>query len=303
LILSALKSNLWPRSRIIQSIRRFFVDQGFLEVETPNLIPAPAPEVYIDLVSTTRGFLHASPELCMKRLLASGFPKIFQMCKCYRDGERGHLHLPEFTLLEWYRAEADYRDLMTDCEDMVSHVAGELGSGKTIEYLGRTINLQTPWDRITVEDAFTSYSPLSLKEALESDRFEEMMVVHIEPHFNDSKPIFLYDYPAPLASLARLSKKRPEVGERFELYMGGLELANAFSELIDPVEQEARFKKENELREKFGRQPYPISEKFLEALQHMPPSAGIAFGVDRLVMLLTGSEKIDDVVSFTPEEL
>jgi elongation factor P--(R)-beta-lysine ligase len=301
--LSAAKSNLWPRARIIQSIRRFFVEQDFLEVETPNLIPAPAPEVHIDLVTTTRGFLHASPELCMKRLLSAGFPKIFQMCKCYRDGERGHLHLPEFTLLEWYRAEADYTDLMADCEAMISFVAGELGSRKTIEYNGKAIDLQTPWDRITVEDAFASYSPLSLKEALESDRFEEMMVVHIEPHFNNLKPIFLYDYPAPLASLARLSKERPEAAERFELYMGGLELANAFSELIDPVEQRTRFEKENDLREKYGRQRYPIPEKFLETLQDMPPSAGIAFGVDRLVMVLTNSEKIDDVVSFTPEEL
>jgi lysyl-tRNA synthetase class 2 len=301
--LSALKSNLWLRARIIQSIRGFFIEQGFLEVETPNLISAPAPEVHIDLVATQRGFLHASPELCMKRLLSAGFPKIFQICKCYRDGERGHLHLPEFTLVEWYRTESDYRDLMADCEAMVRHVAGGLGCGKTIQYRGQDIDLQTPWDRVSIEDAFVAYSPISLQEALETDRFDEMMVLHIEPNLNKSRPVFLYDYPATLASLARLKKGSPDKAERFELYMGGLELANAFSELTDPVEQEARFKRENDLREKRGRQRYPVSKRFLEALRDMPPSAGIAFGVDRFVMLLTGAEKIDDVVSFAPEEV
>jgi elongation factor P--(R)-beta-lysine ligase len=301
--MSALKSNLWHRARIIQSIRLFFIEQGFLEVETPNLIPAPVPEVHIDLLSTKCGFLNASPEQCMKRLLSKGFPKIFQICKCYRDGERGHLHLPEFTLLEWYRAGADYTDLMADCEAMVCHVARNLGLKETIKYRNQVINLQPHWDRITVKEAFDAYSPVPLSEALQSGRFDEMTVLHIEPNLNRSKPVFLYDYPASLASLARLKQTQPEVAERFELYMGGLELANAFSELIDPLEQKERFNRENDLREKHGRQRYPIPEKFLEDLKIMPPSAGIAFGLDRLVMLLTDSEKIDDVVSFTPEEL
>ena len=297
------KSNLWSRARIIQSIRRFYIEQGFLEVETPNLIPEPVPEAHIDLLSTSSGFLHASPEVCMKRLLSAGFPKIFQICKCFRDGERGHIHLPEFTLLEWYRREADYNDLMADCEAMVIFVSDELGMERTIQYRGKVIDLHPPWDRITVADAFAACSPVSLKEALETDRFEEMMVLHVEPGLNASRPVFLYDYPSQLASLARMKQGRPDVAERFELYMGGLELANAFSELIDPIEQEIRFNKENAIREKHGRQPYPIPLKFLDALRTMPPSAGIAFGVDRLVMLLTGAEKIDDVVTFTPEVL
>jgi elongation factor P--(R)-beta-lysine ligase len=301
--LSALKSNLWLRARIIQSIRNFFVQKGFLEVETPNLIPSPAPEVHIDLIGTQQGFLHASPELCMKRLLSAGFSRIFQICKCFRDGERGQLHLPEFTMLEWYRIEADYTDLMADCEAMICHVAAELGFGKTIQYTGENIGLQTPWDRIKVEEAFALWSPIPMQEALETDRFDEMTVVHIEPHLNKSRPVFLYEYPAEVASLARLKEGRQDRAERFELYMGGLELANAFTELTDPVEQEERFRKENDLREKRGRQRYPLSHKFLEALRNMPPSAGIAFGIDRLVMLLIGAEKIDDVVSFTPEKL
>jgi elongation factor P--(R)-beta-lysine ligase len=301
--LSARKSNLWQRARITQSIRCFFIEQGFLEVETPNLIPAPAPEAHIDLINANHGFLHASPELCMKRLLSRDFPKIFQICKCYRDGERGHLHLPEFTLLEWYRADADYTALMADCEAMVSRVARDLVLGNTIQYREDVINLLPPWERITVEEAFKAYSPIPLNEAIESGRFDEMIVLHIEPNLDKSRPVFLCDYPAPLASLARLKKDGPESAERFELYMGGIEFANAFSELTDPIEQEARFIKENDLREMRGKQRYPIPKEFLEALQTMPPSAGIAFGVDRLVMLLTGSEKIDDIVSFTPEEL
>jgi elongation factor P--(R)-beta-lysine ligase len=297
------KSNLWHRAGIIQSIRRFFIEQEFLEVETPNLVPAPVPEAHIDLLSTKQGFLQASPEQCMKRLLSEGFPKIFQICKCYRDGERGHLHLPEFTLLEWYREGADYADLMTDCEALILHVARDLGLDETIKYRGHVIDLHPPWERVTVREAFDAYSPVPLNEALESGSFDEMTVLHIEPNLYKEKPVFLYDYPASMASLARLKQTNPEVAERFELYMGGLELANAFSELIDPVEQEVRFEKENDIREKHGRQRYPMPEKFLKALQTMPSSAGIAFGVDRLVMLLTDSEKIDDVVTFSPEAL
>ena len=301
--MSALKSTLWLRARIIQSIRRFFVEQGFLEVETPNIIPAPVPEAHIDLLNTSYGFLHSSPEVCMKRILSPDFPRIFQICKCYRDGERGHLHLPEFTLLEWYRADADYHDLMDDCEAMVTFVSDEVGLGNTVKYQGKEIIIDAPWKRITVEEAFAAFSPITLKEALATDRFEEMVVLHIEPGLDASRPVFLCDYPSRFASLSRLKEGRPDLAERFELYMGGLELANAFSELIDPAEQEARFSKENELREEQGKKPYPIPVRFLDALHAMPPSAGIAFGVDRFVMLLTGAEKIDDVATFTPEEL
>jgi len=297
------KTNLWKRAGIIQSIRQFFIEHGFLEVETPSLVPAPVPEAHINLINTKNGFLQASPELCMKRLLSEGFQKIFQICRCHRDGERGNHHLPEFTLLEWYRTEADYIDLMADCEAMVCHVASAIGTGNTIQYRGSAIDLQPPWERVTVKEAFIRHSPISLSEALQTGRFDEMIVLHIEPNLNKSKPVFLYDYPASLASLARLKQNNLEVGERFELYMGGLELANAFSELIDPVEQEIRFNKENEIREEHGRERYPIPDKFLTALKTIPPSAGIALGVDRLIMLLTDSDNIDDVVTFTPEEL
>jgi lysyl-tRNA synthetase class 2 len=301
--LGARSSNLWLRARIIQSIRRFFIEQGYLEIETPHLIPAPAPEVNIDAMSAGTGFLHTSPELCMKRLLAAGYSKIFQICRSFRDRERGDLHLPEFTLLEWYRTGIDYVELMEECEEMILFVTRDLGMEEKIEYGGREIDLKRPWNRISVKEAFEHYAPISMENALESERFNEIMVHEIEPRLALSKPAFLYDYPSAYAALARLRENEPGLAERFELYMGGLEMANAFSELTDTLEQEIRFKKERHERQQLGKTVYPMPEKFLHALQHMPPSAGIALGVDRLIMLFANQGTIDNVVSFTPEEL
>jgi len=301
--LSAKRSSLWLRARIIQSIRCFFIEQGYLEIETPLIIPAPAPEVHIDAIKVEDRFLHTSPELCMKRLLSSGYPKIFQICRCFRHGERGELHVPEFTLLEWYHPGIDYMGLMDECEEMILSVADDLGHGNKIQYLEREVDLKTPWERLSVKEAFRRFASIDMENALESGRFDEVMVKEIEPCVDIAKPTFLYDYPASLAALSRLKKNDPELAERFELYMGGLELANAFSELTDAREQEARFDKEREQRKQLGKTVYPLPEKFLKSLPHMPPCAGIALGVDRLVMLLTNKSRIDDVVSFTPEEL
>ncbi len=301
--LAAKEPFLRKRAWITQSVRRFFIERGYLEIETPNLITSPAPEAHIDALRAGPGFLHPSPELCMKRLLCAGYPLIFQICKCYRGGERGRLHLPEFTLLEWYRTGADYMDLMDECEDMIRSVAIDLGLGTRIEYKGREIDLRGPWRRISLGEAFDLFSPIPLKEAIDLDRFEEIIVSSIEPGLCEYGPVFLYDYPASMASLARLKEDDPGLAERFELYLGGLELANAFSELRDPEEQEQRFREENERRRLLGKGEYPLPEKFLRDLGRMPVSAGIAFGVDRFVMLLTNSPSIDDVVTFTPEEL
>jgi lysyl-tRNA synthetase class 2 len=300
--LAAKKSSLFLRAAIIQAIRRFFIKRGYLEIETPNLIQSPAPEVHIDAIITADGFMHTSPELCMKRLLSAGYSMIFQICKCYRKGERGKHHLSEFTLLEWYRSRADYSDLMEECEEMIGFVAQELKIGDRIEYMGKKIDLKNPWKRIKVKEAFKKYSSISMEEALESDLFDEMMVEEIEPRLSVSKPTFLYDYPSSRASLARLKEDEPALAERFELYMGGLELANAFSELNDVEEQEKRFKEEMEKRKRMGKSEYPFPERFIKELHNMPESAGIAFGLDRLVMILANKDRIDDVVSFTPEE-
>jgi lysyl-tRNA synthetase class 2 len=301
--LAARESCLRMRALIIQTIRAFFIGRGYLEIETPNLIPAPAPETHIDAVSAANGFLHPSPELCMKRLLSAGYSAIFQICKCYRGGERGRHHLPEFTLLEWYRAGADYMDIMKECEEMVRSVAADTGRGDRIQYMGREIDLKGPWQRMTVHEAFQRYSPMPLEDALDADRFDEIMVLHIEPGIDISRPLFLYDYPPSLAALSRIKRSDPLLAERFELYMGGLELANAFSELTDVDEQVKRFKKERERRRQLGKADYPFPDRFIKELGNMPDSAGIAFGIDRLVMLFADTDTIDDVVSFTPEDI
>jgi len=291
------------RAVLIQALRTFFIDRGYLEVETPIRIPAPAPEAHIVPLTSEGWFLQTSPELCMKRLLAAGIPKIFQVCKCFRRGERGDRHLPEFTMLEWYAAKSDYRDLMTDCEALLRHLAVAMGKDGVLEWQGRRIDLASEWERITVADAFRRYAPCTVEEALAQDRFDEMLVEYVEPHLGVGIPTFLCDYPAVLGALARLSPSDPAVAERFELYVAGLELANGFSELVDPVEQRARFLAEQESIRLQARVPGPMPEVFLIELAEMPQAAGIALGVDRLVMLFAGANSIDQVVGFTPEGL
>jgi lysyl-tRNA synthetase class 2 len=301
--LARRKIALEKRASILQKIRQFFIERGYLEVETPHRLPAPAPESHINAVPSGQWFLHASPELCMKRMLAAGYEKIFQICRCWREGERGNKHVPEFTLLEWYRAGVDYLFLMDECEALIQALAADLGIKEKITYQGHDIFFTSPWERVTVEKAFQRYTKISVREALQQDLFDEVMVEDIEPQLGIQKPTFLYDYPSERRSLARLKKEDPTVAERFELYLGGLEIANAFSELIDTEEQRQVFQSEIETRRLLGREIYPMPEKFLNELKGMPPSAGIALGVDRLLMVLLNVKTIDEVVVFTPEEL
>jgi lysyl-tRNA synthetase class 2 len=291
------------RARLIQSIRLFFNEHDFLEIETPVRIPGPAPEEHIEAIASGNSFLQTSPELCMKRLLAAGYPRIFQICKCFRAHERGGKHLPEFTMLEWYVVQFDYHDLMDQCESMLLAAFVSVGHHQDIIWQNKKINLTAPWERITVADAFARYSPVSLSETLNQDNFDEILVQYVEPHLGISRPTFLYDYPAELAALARIKKSDPSVAERFELYIGGLELANGFSELTDAAEQRRRFEKASGARAAKHWHRYPMPEKFLNALEHLPPSAGIAMGIDRLTMILAGTATIDDVIPFPPEAL
>lgn len=297
--LARKQPTLRERARIMQRIRAFFVDQGFLEVETPQRIPANAPETHIVPVPSGDWCLHASPELCMKRLLAAGFDKLFQICHCWRGEERGKRHLPEFTLLEWYEAGADYRTQMSDCEKLLCHLV----PGKIVVYQGRKIDLAPPWERIGVAEAFRRFASCSLAEALAADRFEEAMALDIEPHLGRDKPAFLCDYPIAKGALARSKPADPGLVERFELYLLGMEVANGFSELIEAEEQRRRFAQEEAARRAMGQTPYPLPERFLAELPAMPESAGIALGVDRLIMLLTDRACIDEVVAFPPEML
>ncbi len=294
---------LWKRARIIRAIRDFFTAREYLEVETPQLIPALIPETYIDAVSCGCSFLHTSPELHMKRLLAEGYPRIFQVCKCFRDGERGSYHLPEFTMLEWYCRGVDYRRLMEECEDLIVSVAAELGCGDAISYRGRAIRLQRPWESISVREAFACYAQMSMDKAVAENCFDEIMVSSIEPRLGLTQPTFIYDYPASGSALAKEKKDDSALAERFELYMGGIEIANACSELTDPQEHHRRFRNVNKYRHSVGKAIYPVPERFLEDLARMPRAAGIALGVDRLAMIFCDSSAIDDVVSFVPEFL
>ncbi|MEN8806694.1 MAG: EF-P lysine aminoacylase EpmA [Desulfobacterales bacterium] len=298
-----IRRNLELRATVIRTIRQFFAENDYLEVETPIRIPAPAPEAHIDAQSSGSWFLQTSPELSMKRLLAAGYPRIFQICKCFRRKERGRQHIPELTLLEWYTTGHDYSDMMTQCEALLTEVADSLGLRDGLCYQGQRIDLSLPWPRITVAEAFERLAGKSVEQAMEEDRFEEVLALKIEPRLGIEKPLFLYDYPAACGALARLKPSNPRLAERFELYIGGLELCNAFTELNDGNEQRARFDAERELRRQAGLTVYPMPESFLEALKDMPDAAGNALGIDRLVMLFANTTEIDDVVAFTPEEL
>lgn len=297
--LSRKRQILIERAQIIQSIRSFFIDRGYLEVETPHRIPANAPEPHIDAIASGTCALHTSPELAMKRMLAAGYEQLFQICRVWREGERGQFHLPEFTLLEWYRGGIDYNALMNECMELLFVLLPE---GK-LDREGRTIDLTMPWQKLTITEAFTQYASMDLNQALASDCFEEILTGEVEPHLGKEKPTFLTEYPSSLAALARSKPGEPQVAERFELYIDGLELANAFSELTDAKEQRRRFEKDEELRRTAGKTPYPLPEKFLAELENMPEAAGIALGLDRLIMLITEAEKIDDVVAFGPDDL
>ena len=291
------------RSLVIQAIRDFFNQNDFLEVETPIRCPAVIPEAQIDPVTSEGWFLQASPELCMKRLLSKGWDRIFQICKCFRKNERGRHHLPELTMLEWYAKDHTYLDLMDQCEALVKFIAARLNLDGKLQYQGKTILLNQPWQRIKVSEAFRLYSDIPLPEALKQNQFDEMVGFRIEPRLGNPTPAFLYDYPASLASLARLLPQNPEFAERVEFYMAGIELANGFTELTDAVEQKQRFYKENRIRVSQDKSFLPMPDQFLKDLETMPEAAGIALGVDRLAMLFCNAKTIDEIVCFTPEAL
>lgn len=295
--------NLKKRSLVSELTRDFFRSMDFFEVETPLRCPSIIPEAHIDPVRSQGAYLQASPELCMKRLLARGADKIFQICKCFRQGERGPRHLPELTLLEWYAAHKTYEDLMDQCQGLLRHIAQGLGTPGRLVYQGASLDLAGAFDRVSVAGAFERFSDISLDEALESGRFDEIISFDIEPHLGATRPCFLYDYPISMASLSAVHPEKPDTAQRFEMYVAGIELANGFTELTDPELQRKRFETENELRVSQGKTKLPVPEKFLSDLALMPPAAGIALGMDRLAMLFCDAPDIEQVVAFPPELL
>ena len=300
--LERLIPNLKRRAFIYRTIRSFFDEQGFLEVETPVRSPAIAPEKEIIPIESEGWFLSTSPELYMKRLLAAGYDKIYQFSHCFRKDERGKYHNPEFTLLEWYRKGAHYGQMMTDTEQLVTTIAAGLGIGNTLSYRDNTIDLCLPWPRTTISQAFQKLAGWDPVVAPDVRRFDEDTVLKVIPNLDPHRPTYLVDYPAPMASLARLKPNNPRVAERCELFIGGLELANAYSELINQKEQELRFRDEIEqIKQEQGRIA-PMPDNFLKAVSNLPECAGIAMGIDRLVMLFCNADSIDEVLPFTIDD-
>ncbi|MBW2328972.1 MAG: EF-P lysine aminoacylase GenX [Deltaproteobacteria bacterium] len=299
---------LQQRSRLLQAVRSFFFSRSYLEVDTPIRLPVLIPEAEIIPIQAEDWFLQTSPELCMKRLLARGCSQLFQICPCFRRGERGRLHQQEFTMLEWYHTGWSYVELMDECEEMVRAVTAQLAAeedvrGKiSVHWAGKEISLASPWHRMTVQDAFQCYGGMSAGEAVGKGVFDQILVESVEPNLGWQRPVFLYDYPIGLASLARQKDENPEVAERFELYIGGVELANGFSELTDPEVQRQRFAREIS-RAGDGRAQQSMPEKFLQALTDLPDCAGIALGLDRLLMILVGSQTIADILTFSERDL
>ncbi|MDD4872783.1 MAG: EF-P lysine aminoacylase EpmA [Kiritimatiellae bacterium] len=294
-----MKSALVMRSKLIHAVRSFFIDRGFVEVETPVRIPVPALELHIDAEPSGNCYLRTSPELHMKRLLSAGYERIFQIGSCFRRGERGRLHNPEFTMLEWYRLNADYDDILLDTKALVSFLAEKILNGTSLVYNGNKIELMPIWDCISVEEAFLLYAGWNPVMHFDTDRFNIDLIEKVEPKLSHDHPVVLKDYPAEVAALARRKTVRPEVAERWELYIGGMELVNAFSELTDPIEQRKRFEECSEERRKAGRETYQLDEEFLRSLEHgIPAAGGAALGIDRLVMLMAGAEEIDKVRLF-----
>jgi lysyl-tRNA synthetase class 2 len=325
------------RARLQAAVRSFFADRGFEEVETPCLVPAPGMEPHIDAFEVRHLpegggeartlWLHTSPEYAMKRLLAGGFERIFQLARVFRSGEVSSTHNPEFTMLEFYRAGVDHHAIMRDLEELVDACAREVLGGTRVSAAGRDLDLAAPYERLTVAEAFERHAGVAreawggglarLASALSragidlarpGDAFDDLFfrafLERIEPPLAAAgHPVYVVDWPAPMAALSRLKASDPRFAERFELYAAGLELANGFSELNDAAEQRRRLEEERALRARLGRASYPIDEGFLEALARMPEAGGVAVGLDRLLMLLVGARSIDEVLLFTAGEL
>jgi lysyl-tRNA synthetase class 2 len=327
------RARLEARGRIVDATRAFFRDRGFVEVDTPALQVSPGLEPHLVAFRTELRapgaahrrelYLHTSPEFAMKKLLAGGMQRIFQMARVFRNAERSATHHPEFTMLEWYRANAGYEALMDDCDGLVSAAAAAAGA-TTFCWSGRSCDPRVPAERLSVAAAFERHAGIDVlatapdphRPSLErladaarplgvsprsgdrwDDLFFRIFLEHIEPKLGLGRATILYDYPVSMAALSRPKTSDPRLCERFELYAAGLELANAFGELTDPVEQRRRFTADMELKQKLYGERYPLDEDFMAALGHgLPPSAGIALGLDRLIMLATGAEHIEDVL-------
>jgi lysyl-tRNA synthetase class 2 len=288
---------LKARDALMQSVRAFFYARGFLEVETPVRLNTPCLEDHIDAIPADGLWLRTSPELHLKRLLAAGCGPLFSVGPCFRRGERGRLHHPEYTMLEWYRPAAGYLDILENTRQLIGCAQQALRQAVPEQSLRRVF--ETPWRRIRVADAFLHYAGWNPVQDFDADRFDLDLLERVEPALKTQGAVVLYDYPVACAALARRNPDDPAVAERWELYLDGVEIANAYSELTDPVEQRERFERCARFRRAAGRAVYPLDEAFLQALeQGLPECGGIALGVDRLLMVLLGADSLDAVLPF-----
>jgi lysyl-tRNA synthetase class 2 len=298
---------LRQRSAALAAARAWFAGEGFVEVETPLAVRSPGLEVHLSALEVQgageRRYLHTSPEYHMKRLLAAGANRIYSLGKVFRQEELGARHEPEFTMLEWYRAFADSAAMMHDTEQLAAQVAQTLlGSTVVPGVSGRgPIDLAPPWERLTVREAFDRYAGISADSLVANeDEFFHVLATRVEPELGRGRPTILMRYPAKMAALARLCEDDPTVAERFEAYVDGVELCNAFYELTDATEQRARLLADQATRSAAGKPLYPIDESFLAALETgLPPCSGNALGFDRLLMLVLGRDRIEDVIAFS----
>jgi len=322
---------LLARTRIVAALRAWFADNGFVEVEAGALQVSPGNEAHLHAFATEliapdmtrrRRYLRTSPEFAMKKLLAAGEAKIVDFARVFRNRERGPLHAPEFTLVEWYRANAAYQTIMADTIAVIAAAARAVGATR-LTWRGRDADPFAVAEQLTVRDAFTRYAAIDLARLGEdrtafaaaaaegglrvaaddtwSDVFSRVLSARVEPNLGLGRPAILYEYPAAEAALARLSPHDGGLSERFEVYACGVELANGFTELTDAAEQRRRFIAAMDTKQARYGERYPLDEDFLAALAYMPPASGVALGLDRLVMLLTGAPHIDDV-QWTPLE-
>lgn len=321
------------RMAIFRAVRKWFDTCDFYEVDTPALQISPGLEVHLQAFATEfhnplgddeQMYLHTSPEFTMKKLLVAGLPRIYQICKTYRNEGLSETHQPEFTMLEWYRQGVDYRQIMMDTEEIV-RTAAKVCHATVLKHGARTCDPFLPWERLSVVEAFQKYADIDLMKTVpaeptlepdplllrreaerigivctDEDRWEDIffriMLNRIEDKLGDGRPTILYDYPTCLGALARRKPTDPRFVERFEAYVCGVELCNAFSELTDPVEQASRFFYDMDMKEKLYGNRYPIDADFMAALEYgMPACAGNAIGMDRLVMLVTGADDIRHV--------
>ena len=323
---------LTARGAVTRATRAWFDEQGFAEVETGILQVSPGNETHLHAPHTeladaggarvTR-YLRTSPEFAAKKLLAAGERKIFEFARVFRDRERGDLHLPEFTMLEWYRADAGYDAVMADSVVIIAHAAQATGIGR-FSFRGRSADPFAEPELLTVAAAFDRFTGVDLLATIAggegdraalaeaasgrvritdddtwSDIFSKLLVEHVEPNLGQGRLTVLFEYPAPEAALARAKPSDPRVAERFEVYACGVELANGFGELTDASEQRRRFVSSMDEKQRRYGERYPLDEEFLAAVAQMPDSSGVALGFDRLVMLASGAFRIDQVV-WTP---